>query len=125
MAQKNDNRRIHIQILMVAALVLLIGKAAQLQLFNTDFRKKADAVAVEKYTIYPSRGLIYDRNDQLLVTNNPMYDLLVTYNHINPDMDTLKFCKLLKIKRAGAVPAPIVMSYQAITRGCPGTGAGT
>jgi penicillin-binding protein 2 len=95
----NDNRRLHIQILIALAFLVLIGKAAQLQLFDDEIRKQANAVAVEKYTIYPSRGLIYDRNDSLLVTNNPMYDLLVTYNQVDKNMDTLKFCSLLGIDR--------------------------
>lgn len=43
--------------------------------------------------------MIYDRNGKLLVHNNPMYDLLVTYNQIDPDMDTTLFCRLLQIDR--------------------------
>ncbi len=97
MGSKNENRRLHIQVLFLVAFLILIGKAAQLQLLNSDIKKRADAVAVEKYTVYPSRGLIFDRNNELLVTNNPMYDLLVTYNQVDPAMDTLKFCELLEI----------------------------
>jgi penicillin-binding protein 2 len=94
-----QNRRLHIQILMAIALLLLVGKAAHLQLLDNEIRQQANAVAIEKYTQYPSRGLIFDRNDSLLVTNMPMYDLLVTYNQVNPGMDTLKFCDLLGIDR--------------------------
>ena len=99
MSAKNENRRLHIQVLFLVAFLILIGKAAQLQLLNSDIKKRADAVAVEKYTVYPSRGLIFDRNNELVVTNNPMYDLLVTYNQVNPAMDTSKFCELLDITR--------------------------
>ncbi|MDX1666913.1 MAG: penicillin-binding transpeptidase domain-containing protein, partial [Saprospiraceae bacterium] len=35
----------------------------------------------------------------LLVYNDPLYDLMVTYNQLDPDMDTLKFCNLLGISR--------------------------
>jgi penicillin-binding protein 2 len=70
-----------------------------LQVVDSEFRNKADATAIDKYTLYPSRGLIYDRNGQLLVYNDPMYDLLVTYNQIDPGMDTSKFCRLLGIDR--------------------------
>ena len=94
-----QNRRLHIQILIVIALLLLVGKAAHLQLIDNEIRQQANAVAIEKYAQYPARGLIYDRNNSLLVTNMPMYDLLVTYNQINPKMDTLKFCHLLGINR--------------------------
>ena len=94
-----QDRRLHIQILIVIALLLLVGKAAHLQLIDNEIRQQANAVAIEKYAQYPARGLIYDRNNSLLVTNMPMYDLLVTYNQINPKMDTLKFCHLLGINR--------------------------
>lgn len=94
-----QNRRLHIQILITAALLLLAGKAAYLQLIDNSIRRQADAVAIEKYTQYPARGLVYDRNDSLLVTNMPMYDLLVTYDQIDPAMDTLLFCRLLNISR--------------------------
>lgn len=94
-----QNRRLHIQVLIALAFLALIGKAAHLQLYDNETKKQADAVAIEKYTQYPSRGLIYDRNDSLLVTNMPMYDLLVTYNQVDPEMDTLKFCHLLDLNR--------------------------
>lgn len=94
-----QNRRLHIQVLIAIALFILVAKAAHLQLFDNEIKEQANAVAIEKYTQYPSRGLIYDRNDSLLVTNMPMYDLLVTYKQIDPNMDTLKFCRLLHMSR--------------------------
>ncbi|HFB99671.1 MAG TPA: penicillin-binding protein 2 [Phaeodactylibacter sp.] len=49
--------------------------------------------------LYPSRGLIYDRNGKLLVNNNAMFDLMFTYTQVNPKMDTAKFCQLLGITK--------------------------
>ena len=51
-------------------------------------------------TQYPSRGLIYDRNGKLLVYNNALYDLMVTYDQVDPNMDTTLFCSLLGIDKA-------------------------
>lgn len=93
------NRQFNIQIFFVLAGVLLILKASQLQLVDSTFRKQADASVMDQHVLYPSRGLIYDREGDLLVYNNPIYDLMVTYNQIDPKMDTLEFCKLLDIKR--------------------------
>lgn len=75
----------------------MLLKAAQIQLFDPSFRIRADATAIEKHVVYPARGLIYDRNGKLLVNNDPMYDLMVTYNSIDPKMDTAKFCNILGI----------------------------
>lgn len=94
------HRQNTIQGLFLIAALILVGKALLLQVLDSGFRVKADATAIDKYTQYPSRGLIYDRSGKnLLVYNDPMYDLMVTYNQINPDMDTLKFCSLLGINR--------------------------
>lgn len=49
--------------------------------------------------IYPGRGLIYDRNDKLLVNNFQIYNLNAVYNQINPEMDTTLFCELLEISK--------------------------
>lgn len=90
-------RQLVIRGVFVAAAILLIWKALYLQLIDTSFKTRADTAAIDEYTLYPARGVIYDRNKNLLVYNNPMYDLMVTYNQINEEMDTAKFCRLLNI----------------------------
>lgn len=97
--ETKSSRSGYIQMLFIFAALILIGKAMHLQLLNKSFRAEAEAVAIENYVKYPSRGMIYDRNSKLLVHNNPMYDLLVTYNQIDPEMDTSLFCDLLEIDR--------------------------
>jgi penicillin-binding protein 2 len=84
----------------VFSAVVLLGRAVQLQLLSPTYRAKADAITIEKNILYPSRGVIYDRNGRLMVYNNPMYDLMVTYRQVDPRMDTLKFCRLLGIDTA-------------------------
>lgn len=97
MADIFKKRQRSIQIFFLFSSLVLIGKAMQLQLVDSTFRNKANATAIEKLTIYPSRGVIYDRDTSLLVINDPIYDLMVTYNQISPEMDTTKFCELLNI----------------------------
>ena len=93
------NRQVTIQVFFILSALFLIVKAFQLQVFDKDLRNKADAAIISKYIHYPSRGLITDRNNKLLIYNNPAYDLMVTYNQIDPDMDTAKFCRLLGIEK--------------------------
>ncbi len=99
MATKSNSRIRIIQVVFILSAMVLVMKAAQLQLFDTSFRIRADATAIEKHVVYPARGIIYDRNNKLLVNNDPMYDLMVTYNAINPNMDTAKFCNILGIDK--------------------------
>lgn len=83
--------------LFVLVGIILLAKMAQLQLFSTKYRDQAQRTALSKKKIYPARGLIYDRNGNLLVVNNTIYDLEVIYNNLDPDMDTALFCDLLDI----------------------------
>lgn len=99
MADNHKKRYRSIQIIFLLSALVLVGKAMQLQLIDKTFRSKANATAIEKLTVYPSRGVIYDRDTSLLVVNDPIYDLMVTYNQVSPKMDTTKFCDLLKIDR--------------------------
>lgn len=84
---------------VVAGLVLII-KLLQLQIVDPTYSNKANAVTIARHYIYPSRGLIYDRNGKLLVNNNPMYDITVVVNELSPLMDTMKFCRLLHITKS-------------------------
>lgn len=77
--------------------LLLIYKAAELQIFETKYSEQAKRTTLDKRISYPSRGLIHDRNDQLLVANSPIYDIKATYKKVDPRMDTAAFCNLLEI----------------------------
>lgn len=87
-------------LLFSTSAFLLIIKAFQIQILDSSYRNKGDAAAIEKFTTYPARGLIYDRKGKLMVYNEPLYDLMLTYQQMDPLMDTLKFCKLLGIQKA-------------------------
>lgn len=96
--QDNNQQRQFIIIgVFIFAAAVLLGRAAQLQLWSSAYRLRADAISIEKNILYPSRGVIYDRNNNLMVYNNAMYDLMVTYKQVDPKMDTTKFCRLLDI----------------------------
>ncbi len=99
MKDNYQDRSTYIKVLFLCAALLLLFKIAQIQIFDTSYEKRAKATAVDNYTLYPSRGLIYDRNGRLLINNNPMYDLRVTYSQLKPDLDTTKLCNLLGINR--------------------------
>lgn len=90
--------RIIVYFFILAATVILL-KAAHLQLFDKTFGELAISTTIEQQITYPSRGLIYDRNDKLMVLNEGIYDIDAIYNNIDPDMDTTLFCELLNIDK--------------------------
>jgi len=99
MDDRYKNRHTVVVGLFILATLVLLFKALQLQVLDNPYRTKAETIAVDKITTYPSRGLIYDRNGKLIVYNEALYDLMVTYNQLNPQMDTAKFCRLLGIDK--------------------------
>jgi len=100
MSDRFSNRYQNILALFLIGTLVLMGKAAHLQLIDDTYQVKGNNIAVDEITTYPSRGFITDRNKKIIVYNNTMYDLMVTYKQINPAMDTVKFCKLLGIDKA-------------------------
>jgi len=95
---KGFDRQRTIQLVFIACASALLLKAAQLQIFDDSFRKRADATTIEKLTVYPPRGLVFDRKDRLIINNEATYDLMVTYNQVDfKDMNVPKFCGILSI----------------------------
>jgi cell division protein FtsI/penicillin-binding protein 2 len=78
--------------------LLFIFQLTTLQLFNSDYTERSLNNAVQKRPIYPTRGLIYDRNGTLWVANKPVYDLMVVPENLNA-FDTLELSKSLKITK--------------------------
>lgn len=85
--------------LIICCSTILAAKMAQLQLFNNQYKEQAKKTTLGIKTIFPSRGLVYDRNKQLLVSNNSIYDIQAVYNNIDKNIDTSEFCNLLKIDK--------------------------
>lgn len=84
----------------VAALIVLIYliRLVDLQILSDEYKKYADNNAFLNKVQYPSRGAIYDRNDKLLVFNQPAYDITFVPREVT-DLDTADFCLTLNITR--------------------------
>ena len=65
---------------------------------DSKYKAFADSNAFLRKTIYPSRGLMYDRNGKLVVFNQPAYDLVFIPKDVQP-FDTVDFCNTLQITR--------------------------
>ena len=91
-------KNIVISIILGVFLVYVL-RLAMLQLFSGQYKAYADSNAFFKKTIYPARGLIYDRDGNLMVYNKPSYDVLLTVRELK-DLDTLDFCTTVGITKA-------------------------
>ena len=84
---------------IIIVLLVYIVRLFTLQVLSDEYKTKADSNAFYKKTIYPSRGLIYDRNGELLVYNQPAYDIMFVPREIKGRLDTLELCSALNITR--------------------------
>lgn len=81
--------------IVVIALIYSI-RLFDLQLNDDRYKKRADSNAFLEKTIYPSRGLMYDRNGELVVYNQPAYDVMIIPRDVQP-FDTVDFCATIHI----------------------------
>lgn len=93
-----ENRRYVIIGAVVLLVLIFIIRLFYLQVVENDYKAWADSNAFLKKTLLPSRGMIYDRNDKLLVYNQPAYDVMLIMREIQP-FDTLDFCNILSITK--------------------------
>ena len=82
--------------LTIIVSVIFIIRLASLQLssdsyFNSDF-------AIQELSIYPERGLIFDRNGNLLVANQPSYELIIIPENTT-EFDTISFANLIDMNQ--------------------------
>lgn len=90
------NRKYFIIALIVLASFVLLLRLFIIQVVKDTYRLSADNNVLRYVTQYPARGLIYDRNGKLIVSNQAAYDLMVVPAQTS-SMDTLQFCSDLGI----------------------------
>lgn len=90
------NRRLFFYFLFGGSSILLILLLFEIQILDDSYAESANNNVIKSQTLYPERGYIYDRNGELLVTNQRSYDLMITPKYVTK-MDTSKFCLALDI----------------------------
>ena len=90
------NRKNKLLIGLAAFALLLLGKLFYIQIINDEYKKDASNNSMVHAVIYPTRGIIYDRNGKILVGNKVAYDMLVTPKEVG-EFDTLALCEILGV----------------------------
>lgn len=94
-----SGRKFVIVLIFLSVGLIFILRLFFLQVVDDQWKVMA-ANASERVIIeYPSRGLIYDRNGELIVANTAVYDLMVVPREVT-DCDTAALCELLDIDTA-------------------------
>jgi len=85
-----------IVIMVLVVAFLLIVRLFYIQVIDNSYKLSAENNSKRIETIYAARGLIYDRNKQLLVYNQPAYDLMIAPFELK-SFDSTALCELLDI----------------------------
>lgn len=93
-------RRYIIQGIFIAIAIVIVARLFYLQVIDDKYLLWANNNVLRKVVVYPARGAILDRHGEVLVQNEPVYDLLVTPREV-VDLDTALFCELIGIDKEG------------------------
>ena len=93
-------RRYVIQGIFLAIALVLLLRLFYIQVIDKSYFLSANNNVLRKVIIYPARGVILDRKGEILVQNEPVYDLMVIPKEVKP-FDTLEFCRLIGIDKPG------------------------
>ena len=90
------NRKNKLIIGLCTAAAILIMKLFSIQIIEDKYKMDAENNSMVYSIIYPTRGIIHDRNEKILVGNKVAYDLLVTPREVE-EFDTLALSKVLDV----------------------------
>jgi penicillin-binding protein 2 len=86
---------------LVGAFILLIGviivfRLFYLQVWDSTYKLSAESNSRRIETVYPARGLVFDRKGELVVRNQPSYDLKIAPYELAA-FDSTELCSILGI----------------------------
>ena len=94
MATEGRSRKLIIGLVVAASIIM--GKLFYIQIIEDKYKINASNNSMVYDIIYPTRGIIYDRNGQIIVGNKVAYDILVTPKEVTP-FDTLMLADALGV----------------------------
>lgn len=90
------NRKYVLAIMIVVVSVVITLRLFYIQVLDPSYKVTASNNVLRYITQYPSRGLIYDRNGELLVCNEAAYDLMVISQQLKA-FDTTELSAILNV----------------------------
>lgn len=91
----NVNREKKLLIGLGVTALILLGKLFYIQIIDDKYKRSASNNSMYYEVITPPRGIIYDRNKNILVGNKTSYDILCTPREVEA-FDTLALARVLE-----------------------------
>ena len=92
------NRYQIIQFIIIAFALVFVIRLFYVQVIDRKYVSLAKNNAIKEIDVYPTRGYVYDRNGELVVYNEAIYDLMIIPRQAK-GIDTAKLCELLGITK--------------------------
>ncbi len=96
----NQNRSTIIRAAIVFLALILIGKLFYLQVISDKYAEKAARLSIRAVIEFPDRGLITDRNGEIIVFNEDAHDLVVHFPFNRKNFPIEDFCRLVNMTEA-------------------------
>jgi penicillin-binding protein 2 len=93
MRNLSTQKFVFLGIITIVVLVYIV-RLFYIQILNDKYKMSATSNVLRQIIEYPARGLVYDRNGELLVYNEAVYDLMVIPRQVK-DLDTTEFCSIV------------------------------
>ena len=91
-------RKILLFIIIITTGLAFLVRLFYLQIIDDSFAGRSENNAIKIEYDYPQRGFIFDRDGELLVSNQPSYDVMVIPRNVKA-FDTTEFCQILNMTR--------------------------
>lgn len=95
---KHTDRMYVMMGIVILIAITFLGRLFFIQVLDDSYRLSAENNVLRYQIEFPARGLIYDRNGELLVYNEAAYDLMVIPRQAK-DIDTASLCQILDMSR--------------------------
>jgi len=92
----NQSRSNIIRLIFAGMFLIIAAQLFHLQIVSKKYQQQAQENALFRKSIYPSRGIIYDRKGRAILNNTILYDLMVTPGQVK-NIDTAYLCQLVGI----------------------------
>ena len=95
----NQSRSNIIRLIFAGMFLIIAAQLFHLQIISKKYKQQAQENALFRKSVYPTRGIIYDRKGRAILNNTILYDLVVIPAQVK-NIDTAYFCQLLDIDTA-------------------------
>ncbi len=99
MSLATNPRRYVISLIFIGVGIIMLLRLFFLQNFEPKYKILANDIAIYKKVVYPPRGVILDRKGKTLLSNTPVYDLMITPANVPGSLDTSELCASLDINK--------------------------